>query len=69
MLYYIKHFVLFMTDASAQMMDDKEFRSSYFQRVYQYLKRHISSVSLDRFSYTPELVEGNHIECLQVLLK
>ena len=50
-------------------MDDKEFRSPCFQRVYQYLKRHITFAPLDRFSYTPELVEGNHIECLQVLLK
>ena len=51
------------------MMDEKEFRSSYFQRVYQYLRRHISSIPSIRFSFTPGQVEGNHVECLQVLLK
>lgn len=56
-------------DASARMMDEKEFRSSHFQRVYQYLRRHISLSPLDRFSYNPVLVEGKHVECLQVLLK
>uniref|UniRef100_A0A1X7SD92 RN213 ligase n=1 Tax=Amphimedon queenslandica TaxID=400682 RepID=A0A1X7SD92_AMPQE len=50
-------------------MDEKEFRSSHFQRVYQYLKRHIILFPLDRFSYNPGVVEGQHLECLQVLLK
>ena len=58
-----------MLDASARLMDEKEFRTSHFQRVYQYLRRHSSLAPLDRFSYSPGLVEGQHVECLQVLLK
>ena len=32
-------------------MDEAMFRSTPYQRVYQYLRRHIEHVSLDRFSY------------------
>ena len=49
-------------------MDDKEFNSSMFQRVFQYLQRHIAHLSLDRFMYAESSVEGTAMECLVVLL-
>ena len=48
-------------------MDDEEFRSSIFQRVYQYLRRHIAKYDLDAFSFTGS-VEGNVSDCLFLLL-
>ena len=68
-IYNIQCYYLLILDLSARMMDEEEFKSSCFQCVYQYLKRHISAVSLDRFSYIIGSVEGRHVECLQVLLK
>ena len=49
-------------------MDDKEFNSSMFQRVFQYLQRHTANVSLDRYMYAESAVEGTAMECLVVLL-
>ena len=49
-------------------MDIGEFRSPVFQRVYQYLRRHVGRVPLDRFSYRLQSVEGKPVECLQILL-
>ena len=50
-------------------MDDEEFKSSTFQRVYQYLRRHDSSPSLlDQFKYEGR-IEGSITDCLQHLLK
>ena len=54
---------------NVKMMDKKEFCSEPFQRVYQYLMRHMNYVALDNFSYVPISVEGNHLDCLQVFLK
>ena len=48
-------------------MDEEEFRSSTFQRVYQYLRRHIAKYDLDDFLYTGS-VEGNPADCLYLLL-
>ena len=48
-------------------MDDEEFRSSTFQRVYQYLRRHIAKYDLDAFSFTGS-VEGSAQDCLYLLL-
>ena len=56
-------------DTCQRSMDVEEFRSDPFQRVYQYLRRHVRSVSLDMFSYRPQSVEGAPAECLEVLLK
>ena len=63
-------FVFFYThiDAYVMPMDDKEFNSSMFQRVFQYLQRHNANVSLDRFMYAESSVEGTAMECLVVLL-
>ena len=51
------------------VMDEEEFRSESYQRVYQYLRRHITRTNLDRFSYSHESVEGTPHDCLQILLR
>ena len=48
-------------------MDDEEFRSSTFQRVYQYLRRHIAKFDLDAFSFSG-VAEGSAADCLSLLL-
>lgn len=65
-----QHFpLLFCVDLSQIGMDDGEFKSSMFQRVYQYLKRHDSSPNLlDQFRYEGK-IEGNITDCLQHILK
>ena len=50
-------------------MDKKEFKSSVFQRAFQYLRRHKARMSLDRFSYLQNSVEGKITECLNMLLR
>ena len=50
-------------------MDEAEFRSPTYQRVYQYLRRHIARINLDRFSYQSGSVEGSTDICLQVMLR
>lgn len=50
-------------------MDDHEFRSATFQRVYQYLRRHIiGNTNLDRFQYQGN-PEGNPVDCLKIFLQ
>ena len=50
-------------------LDDGEFKSSMFQCVFQYLRRHINGLQLDRFTYQQKKIEGRPMECLEVLLK
>ena len=50
-------------------MDEAMFRSTPYQRVYQYLRRHIEHVSLDRFSYQTGYVEGSKEDCLDIMLR
>ena len=50
-------------------MDEAMFRSPPYQRVYQYLQRHIEQASLDRFSYQTEYVEGSKEDCLDIMLQ
>lgn len=50
-----------------RLMDDEEFRSSTFQRVYQYLRRHIAKYNLDEYSFTG-VVEGSAADCMFLLL-
>ena len=49
-------------------MDRQEFESTHYQRVYQYLRRHIEQCDLDRFSYNGK-VEGNPANCLKIILQ
>ncbi|XP_077980164.1 E3 ubiquitin-protein ligase rnf213-alpha-like [Glandiceps talaboti] len=51
------------------LMDDQEFRSSAFQRVYQYLVRKGKGVNLDFFDFEEDKMEGDHVQCLEVLLR
>ncbi|XP_077411767.1 E3 ubiquitin-protein ligase rnf213-alpha-like isoform X2 [Vanacampus margaritifer] len=50
------------------LMDEKVFKSSAFQRPYQYLQRFHKNISLDQFSYKTNDGTGSHVECLQMLL-
>ena len=54
-------------DSMKSTMDEGEFKSHAFQRVFQYLHRQAKHKSLDKFFY-PESVEGEPNECLQTLL-
>ena len=49
-------------------MDDETFRSTRFQRVYQYLRRYYSAKSLSRFVFVPHTVEGDAQNALNLLL-
>ena len=55
-------------DPSQIGIDNNEFRSSTFQRVYQYLRRHASGQKLDQFRYQKN-VEGTTTDCLHHFLK
>ncbi|XP_037112942.1 E3 ubiquitin-protein ligase rnf213-alpha isoform X6 [Syngnathus acus] len=50
------------------LMDDIVFKSSAFQRPYQYLRRFHNNISLDGFNYKSNNSEGSEVECLQLLL-
>ena len=50
-------------------MNDEEFRSDHYQRVYQYLRLYSAGQNLDKFSYTPGSVENTPTECIDVLLR
>ena len=47
-------------------MDDEQFRSQKFQRPFQYLARMRQGLSLDGVEAL--LTEGNHHQCLDILL-
>ncbi|XP_078081837.1 E3 ubiquitin-protein ligase rnf213-beta [Mustelus asterias] len=48
------------------LVDDEEFQSETFQRPYQYLRRFKNQEDLDTFSYQEGIIEGSHVECLQL---
>ena len=50
-------------------MDEEEFKSEAYQRVYQYLRRYQQNQNLDNFSYMIGCTEGSIEDCLQVLLR
>ncbi len=49
-------------------MDRQEFESATYQRVYQYIQRHIAGFNLDRFFYTSGSVEGDCANWLEIIL-
>ena len=51
------------------LMDQKEFESETYQRVYQYLRRHTANSNLDRFFYHMGSVEGSPQDCLETYFK
>lgn len=50
------------------LMDNQEFESPMYQRVYQYLRRHNKGQKLDKFLYTGK-IEGTKEGSLQIILK
>lgn len=60
--------LLSLLDSSKVVMDKQEFENPYYQRVYQYLRRHIGNINLDRFSYIGN-VEGTTTNCLEIILQ
>ena len=66
--YFTIDIFVFSIDPYIMSMDDKEFRSFVFQRVFQYLRRHIGRIPLDRFTYPMNSIEGRPMDCLEVLL-
>ena len=50
------------------LMDQKEFGSDSYQRVYQYIRRHMNYENLDAFSYAG-ILEGSPHDCLDLLLR
>ena len=50
------------------LMDDEEFSSACYQRVYQYISCHYAGHNLDNFSFK-ETVTGTPQNCLQHILQ
>ncbi len=59
---------LFLSDPNVVLMDRQEFESAAYQRVYQYIRRNIAGLNLDRFFYTSGSVEGDCANCLEIIL-
>lgn len=51
------------------LVDQGNFRSSSFQRVFQYLRRFTAGANLDSFFYTEGEVDGTPRECVEQLLR
>ncbi len=49
-------------------MDDEEFKSNSYQRVYQYIRRFTAKQNLDSFSFNG-CVEGTPQDCLEIILQ
>lgn len=54
---------------NAIIMDEEEFESETFQRVYQYLRLYALGSNLDIFSYAKGSIEGTSEHCLKILLE
>ena len=50
-------------------MDDIEFKSEPYQRVFQYLRRYFFGSNLDSFCFNKNQVEGPVEECLKMILQ
>ena len=60
---------LAVADSTKIVMDQKTFSSETFQRVYQYLRRHVANRNLDSFAFDHNNIEGTPHDCLQILLR
>ena len=60
---------LAVADSTKVVMDQKTFSSETFQRVYQYLRRHVANSNLDSFAFDHSSIEGTPHDCLQILLR
>ena len=61
--------VLGDTTANCVLMDEGMFCSHPYQRVYQYMHRHIAKMDLDHFTYQPSTVVRNEEDFLQIMLR
>jgi len=50
------------------LMDQMEFQSASYQRVYQYLKRHDAGENLDDFIYQSS-IEDTSADCLDIICR
>ena len=50
------------------LMNDKEFRSNSYQRVYQFIRRYRAGKNIDEFCFENG-VEGSAEDCLEMLLE
>ena len=64
-------FVLFVAGSSLNpLFDNAEFKSSYVQRAFQYLRLHeAGGQALDHFWFVPGQVMGDHTECIDILTR
>ena len=52
------------------LFDTAEFKSSYVQRAFQYLKLcYAGGQNLDSFCFVPGQVMGDHTECIEILTR
>ncbi|KAM7432987.1 hypothetical protein ABFA07_016687 [Porites harrisoni] len=51
------------------LFDVQEFRSSQFQRVYQYLKLSKEGKNIDRFTFFPGNIDKDQKTCLSLILR
>lgn len=58
--------LIYTTDAP---IDDDMFLSHPYQRVYQYMHRHIAKKDLDQFSFQSCSVLGNKEDRLEIMLR
>ena len=61
-------FFSFFKANSRILMNDEEFKSDSYQRVYQYIRRYRAGKKLDEFNFQ-ETVEGSIENCLELLLE
>ncbi len=57
-----------LSDKSVVVMDDEEFKSNSYQRVYQYIRRFTAKKNLDSFSFNG-CVKGTPQDCLEIILR
>ena len=62
-------FVLIDIIASCVLMDEDMFRSHPYQRVYQYMHKHIAKMDLDQFTYQSQFVVRNKDDFLEIMLR
>ena len=64
----LKIILLYKTALSLMLMNEQEFQSDPYQRVYQYIRRHTAGRNLDEFTFNG-VAEGSTQDCLEILLR
>lgn len=68
----MKCFLFFeiLGDSRNPLFDNAEFKSSYVQRAFQYLKFwEAARENLNQFWFIPSQVMGDHAECIETLVR